>query len=152
MATILCIEDDASLLEVLKALFESKGFKVLIAPTGPAGIVFTRKQPIDAIVLDFKMPGRDGNQVAQVLMKEQPTIPVVIWSGCPDEVPESLKWFANALLHKGDGPDALLAVVEKLVSAGTGKSEKKPMERATLGVPAMTLSDPTGRSRRLVAH
>lgn len=86
MATILCIDDDPSLLEVQKALFESTGHRVLIASNGPSGIMFARKHPIDVIVLDFKMPGVDGNQVAQVLMKEQPTVPVVVWSGCPDDV------------------------------------------------------------------
>jgi CheY-like chemotaxis protein len=150
MATILCIDDDASLLEVQKALFESKGYRVLIAPNGPTGIMFARRHSIDAIVLDFKMPGMDGNQVAQVLMKEQPTVPVVICSGCPDDVPESLKWFANALLSKGDGPAALLAIMEKLV--GTGTSEKKPMERATHSIHGITLPGSTGRSRRLAAH
>jgi DNA-binding response OmpR family regulator len=151
MATILCIDDDRSLLEVQKALFESKGYRVLIAPNGPSGIMFTRKHPIDAIVLDFKMPGMDGNQVAEVLMKEQPTIPVVIWSGCPDHIPESLKWFADALLHKGDGPHALLAVVERLVSTGT--SEKKPVARITGSIPATTLSHPSSsRVARLAAH
>jgi DNA-binding response OmpR family regulator len=150
MATILCIDDDPSLLEVQKALFESKGYRVLIAPNGPSGIMFARKHAIDAIVLDFKMPSMDGNQVAQVLMKEQPTVPVVVWSGCPNDVPESLKWFADALLHKGDGPRALLTVVEKLI--GTATSEKKPMNRAPHDVSVMTLPGSTGRSRRLAAH
>jgi len=81
------------------------------------------------------MPGMDGNQVAQVLMKEQPTPPVVVWSGCLDERPESLTWFADAVLHKGDGLDALLPVLEKIVS-GTIAGKKPPARtnrRATTG-------------------
>jgi len=132
MASVLCIDDNRNILEMNKALLESKGYRVLIAPDGPTGIALTRTHSIDAVVLDFNMPGMDGVQVAEVLMKEQPTLPVVIWTGCADEIPESLKWFADALLHKGDGPDALLSAVEKLVNARS-TSKKGPAPR---GIPA----------------
>jgi len=128
MATVLCIDDNRNILEMNKALLESIGYRVLIAPDGPTGIALTRKHSIDAVVLDFNMPGMDGAQVAEVLMKEQPTLPVVIWSGCGDEIPEALKWFADALLHKGDGPGTLLSAIEKVVSA-CSTSKKAPVRR-----------------------
>jgi len=118
MATILCIDDNRSMLEIHQALLESKGYRVLIAPDGPTGLALVRQQSIDVVVLDFNMPGMDGNQVAQVMRQEQPALPVVIWSGYPHEIPESLRWFAYAVLHKGDGLEGLLSVVENLVRAG----------------------------------
>ena len=127
MATILCIDDNRNILEMNKALLESNGHRALIAPDGPTGIALTRKHSIDAVVLDFNMPGMDGAQVAEVLMKEQPKLPVVIWSGCADIIPESLKWFADALLYKGDGPATLLSAVEKLVNGcSTSKKVRTP--------------------------
>ena len=117
MPTILCIDDDRNILGIQEALFGSKGHTVLTAPDGISGVALTRQHSIDIVVLDFNMPTTDGNQVAQVLTREQPNLHVVIWSGCPDEIPEPLRWFADALLHKGDGPNALLAAIEKLVSA-----------------------------------
>ncbi len=60
-------------------------------------------------------------------MKEQPTLPVVVWSGCLDEVPESLWWFADAVLHKGDGLVTLLPILEKIVSGTI--AGKKPLAR-----------------------
>jgi CheY-like chemotaxis protein len=130
MATVLCIDDNRSILEINKALLESNGYRVLIAPDGPSGIALTRAHSIDAVVLDFNMPGMDGAQVAEVLMKEQPTLPVVIWSGCADEIPESLRWFADAVLHKGEGPDTLLSAVERLVNAC--RAVKKVPARKTM--------------------
>jgi DNA-binding response OmpR family regulator len=127
MATILCIDDELKLLELYTAVLESNGYKVLTAPDGATGIALTRKHSIDAVLLDFKMPGMDGNQVAHVLMKEQPTLPVLILTGRPAELPESLKWFADALLCKGDGPDTLLPVLEKIVGGTT--TGKKPSAR-----------------------
>ncbi len=108
MATILCIDDNRNILEVQQLLLESKG-----------------------VVLDFNMPGMDGNQVAQVMAQEQPTLPVVIWSGYLGEIPESLRWFAYAVLHKGDGPDVLLSVVESLVKAGARSEASACWSRRT---------------------
>jgi CheY-like chemotaxis protein len=128
MATILCIDDNRHMLELHQALLESRGYKVLIAPDGPCGIALSRQQSVDLVVLDFNIPGMDGNQVAQVMMQEQPTVPVVIWSGYPDGIPESLRRFAYAVLYKDDGPEALLSVIESLVRAG-GIGKKAPPRR-----------------------
>jgi DNA-binding response OmpR family regulator len=137
--TILCVDDEPTVLELYGTLLESKGYKVLTAPDGPTGIALTRKHEIDAVVLDFNMPGMDGNEVAQVLRKEQPNLPVVIWTGCPDETPESLKWFADVLLHKGDGPLALLLAIEKILKDSATRN--KPSRRMNHKAPVPT----TGR-------
>jgi CheY-like chemotaxis protein len=115
-ATILCIDDDPSALELHKAVLCSKGYTVLSASDGPTGIALTRTHSIDLVVLDFNMAGMDGNEVTQVLMKEQPNLPVVIRTGYFDGIPECLKWFADALLLKGDSPDTLLSTVARLVA------------------------------------
>jgi len=129
--TILCVDDEPNVLELYGTLLESKGYKVLTAPDGPTGIALARKHAVDAVVLDFNLPGMDGNQVAQVLRKEQPNLPVVIWTGCPDETPESLRWFADVLLHKGDGPLALLLAIEKILKdSGTRNKPSRLLQRA----------------------
>lgn len=119
MATVLCIDDDAGILGMCRALLEGRGYSVLTAPDGATGIAISRKHSIDAVVLDFNMTRMDGNEVAAVLAKEQPTVPVVICSGSADDLPESLKWFADALVPKGDGSGALLAAIEKAIGFRT---------------------------------
>lgn len=118
MATILCIDDDPRILELHTAVLGGNGYNVLTAPDGLTGISLTRNHSVDAIVLDFNMTGMDGNVLAQVLMKEQPNLPVVIWSGCLDDIPECLKWYADAVLDKTDGPDALISAIQSLVNRG----------------------------------
>src|SRR5260370_6617527 len=137
MATILCIDDNRDFLEVHRVLLESKGYRVVTAVDGPSGIALSREQSIDVVVLDFNMPGMDGNQVAQVLAQEQPTLPVVIWSGYPEEIPESLRWCAYAVLHKSDGLEALLSVVESLVTADTA-NKRTPARRAIGSSPRLS--------------
>src|SRR5260370_40057831 len=112
MAPILCIDDEVSVLELERAVLASKGYEVLTASDGPTGIALARQHPMAAVLLDYNMPGMNGNQVAEVLMKERPRVPVLIWSGCPDQIPESLKWFADAVLYKGDGPVTLLSTLD----------------------------------------
>jgi CheY-like chemotaxis protein len=65
---------------------------------GITGTALAREHQIDTIVVDFNMPDLDGNQVTQVLlMKEQPTLPVVISSGALDDILERLKWLGRCL-------------------------------------------------------
>ena len=115
MATILCIDDNKNVLELHKAFLEGYGHAVLVAANGASGIALSRNHAIDAIVLDFNMPGLDGGRVAEILAKEQPTVPVLICSARTDEIPEPLRWFADALVEKADGPDVLLSTLAKLV-------------------------------------
>jgi len=41
---------------------------------------------------------------------------VVVWSRCVDDIPESLKWYADALLEKTDGPEALVSTIQRLIN------------------------------------
>lgn len=67
-----------------------------------------------------------------MLMKEQPELPVVIWSGYLDGIPKSQKWYADALLEKTDGPEALFSTIERLIN--TGISRKKAIARRTFTI------------------
>jgi DNA-binding NtrC family response regulator len=129
VATVLCIDDNHNILEIHRALLGRKGYRVVTALDGATGLDLSRRQSIDVVVLDFNMPGMDGNQVAQVMMREQPTLPVVIWSGYPDAIPESLRRVAYAVLQKGDGIEVLLSLIESLVEVG-GASKKIPARRS----------------------
>jgi DNA-binding NtrC family response regulator len=127
MATILCIDDDPRILELHNAVLAGSGYTVFTALEGLTGIALTRTHSIDVIVLDFTMAGMDGDAVVEILVKEQPALAVVICSGCLDGIPESLKWYADALLEKTDGPDVLISAIDRLIS--TGISRKRAVAR-----------------------
>jgi CheY-like chemotaxis protein len=130
MPTILCIDDDPKLLQLQKAILEMKGYRVLLAPDGPTGITLASQQAVDLVVLDFKMPGMDGGQVAEVLIKEHPDLPVVVCTGFFDAVPEWLRWFAAAYVQKGDGPEVLLATIQQVIAANQGGKTRSPLNAA----------------------
>lgn len=116
MPTILCIDGDLRFLEAQKALLESRGYRVLIAPCGATRIEINCKLSVDAVVLDLKPAAMDWSQVVDVVAKEQPNLPFVICSELLDHVPESLKWLADELLQTDAAPEALLMAIEKLVA------------------------------------
>ena len=133
MATILCIDDDPKILDLHNAVFSGRGHTVLPAIDVLSGIGLIRNHSVDAIVLDFAKA--EGDSVAQTLMKEQPELPVVAWTGCLDAMPESLKWYADALLEKTEGPEALVATVERLINVGMARRKAVRQRSFTLGKP-----------------
>jgi len=114
MPSILCIDDDPNVLELRKSVLGRSGYTVLTALDGPTGIELAHTNRCDMIVLDFKMPGMDGSQVAELLMQEHPNLPVIVCSGFPYEVPEPLKWLGAAFVEKSESPSALLSAIQQL--------------------------------------
>ena len=131
MMTVLCIGSEPGLLEIRKAVLEAKGHIVLTAPDGATGVAISRKLPVNVAVLDFNLAGMDACKAAAILMKEQPTLPVVICSGSADDLPESLKWFADAFVWKSEAPEAFLAAIEKAIGFKT--AAKRSSIRVTAG-------------------
>lgn len=117
--TILCIDDEVLGLEIRKVVLEREGYLVHTASDGPTGIHIFRQQPIDAVVLDFAMPGMNGAAVAKALREIRPTLPILLLSAhltLPDEVQTLVTLVAN----KGDGALSLLNNVQRLLEGPGG--------------------------------
>ncbi len=123
MSTILCIDDDRNVVELEKAVFEANGYTVLVATDGPTALQIASQSHVDIVVLDYRMPEMDGAQVAEGLWRKHPALPVVVCSGYFDVMPEWLKWFAAGCVQKGDGPEALVAVVQDLIRKNTSEAD-----------------------------
>ena len=113
MLTILCVDNDLLILQIYRTLLEKVGYRVLTAADGPTAITLVRKQFIDVAVLDLKMQDMNGDDIAKVLLKVQPLLPIIVCTGHVGEIPEWLKWFAAGIVHKGDGPKSLLSTIEQ---------------------------------------
>src|SRR5437867_7585052 len=119
MSTVLCVDDHPQALAIRKMLLETKGYTVLTADDGPSGIGLVGEHTVDAVVLDYKMPGMDGAQVAEVLRREHPTIPIVLLTGVALEVPETLLRTVDAYVRKGESAEVLLSAIEQVLSYRT---------------------------------
>ncbi len=76
-ATVLLVEDDASVREVTRLGLERAGFTVLTARDGREGLAAFRSRHPDAVVLDVMLPGLDGLEVCKAIRGES-AVPVVM--------------------------------------------------------------------------
>src|SRR4051794_20462015 len=78
MPRVLVIEDDRKVLRALERGLQAEGYEVLTAATGEDGYHLALAGPIDCVVLDLLLPGRDGLQVLADLRRAGKTTPVLI--------------------------------------------------------------------------
>jgi CheY-like chemotaxis protein len=77
---VLCVDDDQGILDLTRMALESSGFRVLTANGGRAALEAFAVSPVDAVVLDYEMPGMNGDQVAQEMMRMKPHVPKLLFS------------------------------------------------------------------------
>ena len=119
---VLCIDSG---LNIRKLLLQSRGFRVLVAQDGPTGLEIVEGEHVDAVILDYKMPGMDGEEVATRLRHRHPHIPILLLSGFPGLVPESLLSIVDGFVEKGQPAARLIAEVERLTRAGANSHGEK---------------------------
>lgn len=80
--TILIVDDDHEILESMRAILENKGFRILAARDGNAGLMIAERENPDLIVLDMMMPKKSGFLVLEKL-KSRPggLIPTIMITG-----------------------------------------------------------------------
>lgn len=81
-ATVLIIDDNPDLLDIVDAILSESGFLVAKAVSGEAGLSIARSLHPELILLDLNMPRMDGWEVLKLLKSETATqsIPVAIFS------------------------------------------------------------------------
>jgi two-component system KDP operon response regulator KdpE len=90
--TILLIDDDATLLELLSAHLQTAGYRPLIAGDGPSGLQVAAEARPGLVVLDVMMPGMDGWEVCERLRgKDAPAgrlypIPIIMLTAKGEEI------------------------------------------------------------------
>ncbi len=85
--------------------------------------VFRANQGIDAVILDYHMPGMDGEELATLIRSERPEIPLLLLSGFPQDLSGSrLKSLVDVVILKGEPPQHLLTTLERL----TGMKPEQP--------------------------
>ncbi|HEX6394227.1 MAG TPA: response regulator [Acidimicrobiales bacterium] len=83
-SAVLVIDDEPSIVRLLRVLLEADGFVVFEAMTGPMGLGLIPVVEPKAVVLDVMMPGMDGVEVCSHITEEFPDLPVVILTGRDD--------------------------------------------------------------------
>ena len=115
MATILIVDDEFALAELLAELLGLRGHTVMLAINGISGLAALNSNDVDLVISDVMMPVMTGPQMIAA-MRETPRlarIPVVLISAEPRLLADAP--FAQATLTKPFGPAALYAQVDRLL-------------------------------------
>ena len=84
MATILVVDDDPTVREVVVAYLQKAGHQTLEAPDGPNAVIAVQSDP-DLVVLDVMLPGFDGLEVCRRIRAERPDLPVIMLTALGEE-------------------------------------------------------------------
>ena len=116
--TILIVEDDLDIREVMRMVLEASGYQVLEAGDGAEALAVVRAHRPCVILLDLMMPGMDGFQFRESQLQDPAiaSIPVVIASGGGTVSERASQLGAAGYLVKPMDVRRLLAVVEDLSS------------------------------------
>ncbi|MGP8261114.1 MAG: response regulator transcription factor [Acidobacteriaceae bacterium] len=115
---VLCVDDEAVGLRVRQILLERAGYQVLTASDGHSGLELFTAHPVDAVVLDYSMPGMHGGQVAEKMRQTKPEVPILLLSAFLDLPPEVTS-LADVYMTKGEGAPVLLDNLGNLLSSSS---------------------------------
>ena len=128
--TILIIDDEDGIRNVLGDVLQDEGFAVLRAADGPEGLKCLKTEIIDLVFLDVWMPGVGGLDVLRTTKEEFPEIPVVMISGhaTVDVAVKAVKNGAWDFVEKPLSIDKILAVVANALKVQELKQENKELK------------------------
>ncbi len=81
MAKILVIDDDPSILTMLKKMLEREGYEVDIACNGSEGLDKIEASPPDLLITDIVMPEKEGMELIFHLRRKKPELKIIAISG-----------------------------------------------------------------------
>lgn len=139
--TILLIDDEKDLIELVRYNLEREGFDVVAAANGAEGLEIAKRHKPDLIVLDLMMPGMDGLEVCQRLRTNADIgrVPIVMLTAKAD-VPDrvvGLEVGADDYVVKPFSPRELVARVRAVLRrAASGAPPTKVVRRGELTIDA----------------
>lgn len=113
----LIVDDDPIVLASCKRVFEAEGFEVSVVPSSDQALKAMKNSIFDILLIDIKMPERDGMYLIRAVKKQWPEVPIVVMSGypTPETIAEGLRLGAEEFIAKPFTPDELLEIVRQVL-------------------------------------
>jgi DNA-binding NtrC family response regulator len=130
--TILVVDDDAPMRDMLVSLVEEAGYQAAAAGSADEAVERAREQEYDAILSDIRMPGKDGIQLIGELREVRPDTPVILMTafGTIDSAVDAMRAGAFDYVTKPFKRDAILAVLERAFERRELEQENRRLRRA----------------------
>jgi len=125
--TILIVDDEEDILELIRYNLKNEGYHVLVAQTGEAAIKMARQSRPDLLILDLMLPGMDGLEVTRYLKNNESTqdLPIVMLTakGEESDIITGLELGANDYISKPFSPKVLVARIRAILRRRRKKND-----------------------------
>ena len=119
LANVLLVEDEKSIVTLIKYNLEKEGFKVFCAETGEEALKIIKEKTLDVVILDWMLPDVSGIEVCRQIKKDKKlkNIPVLILTakGEPDDKIKGLEVGADDYVTKPFNNKELLLRIKSLI-------------------------------------
>jgi DNA-binding NtrC family response regulator len=148
--SVLVIDDEEVMREILEALLSREGYRVKVASTGEEGLELARSTSFDAAIVDVMMPGIDGIATLEELKKIDEDLPVVMVTAFAsvETAISAMKRGAFDYITKPFKNDEVILVVRNAVERRQLVAENAAL-RQSLQAQAQKFSGIIGRSPRM---
>ena len=129
MAKILVVDDEQSVLTLLRYLLKENGYEICEAANGLAALKLFETQFFDLIITDVRMPCMDGMSFLREVKSLEPTTPVIILTAY-DSVEVAVQAVENGAaiyLTKPFKGDELLNIIKRVLATGKGQKTAAPL-------------------------
>ena len=118
--TVLIVDDEEEFRDLTGKRLKKRGLDVYLAESGQEALETLKKNPVDVVLLDVKMPGMDGIETLRRIRTAHPQVEVVLLTGHAsiDSGIEGMKFGAFDYMMK---PVELEQLLEKLADANEKK-------------------------------
>jgi DNA-binding NtrC family response regulator len=129
--SILVVDDEASIRRTLREILEYEDFAVEEAEDGEEAVEKISSESFDVVLLDVKMPKRDGMEVLQTVRDKQIDVPVVMISGhgTIETAVEATKLGAFDFVEKPPDLNRLLVTIRNALDRGQLEAENRRMRQ-----------------------
>ncbi len=118
-ASILLVEDDADIQQLVSYNLIKSGFNVTCADSGEEALQILEQEPVDLILLDLMLPGKDGMEVCTIIRDKtdiiQPPIIMLTAKSEEDDIVTGLSCGADDYVTKPFSPRVLIARVQAML-------------------------------------
>lgn len=121
MESLLIVDDDLNLCQVLKEELNEVGYDADFVIDGDRALKFLELNSVDLILLDLKMPGKNGFDVLKELQERKINVKIIVLTAYADvkSAIESARMGANDFISKPYDFDELLITIRKVLQRDT---------------------------------
>jgi CheY-like chemotaxis protein len=125
-ASILIVDDEFGLAEMLREMLRDSGFEVTLAINGRLALEILKEGKIDLVLTDMMMPVMDGAELAAAMRSDENyrDTPIIMMTSLPTALPKGSRLF-DAVLRKPFTPELLLDTIVGCLGSGNAASEQR---------------------------